>query len=531
MNYESYDQEIDLKDMFFYAVHHWRIILLAGLIFAVVLGGFKYWKVNADKNAVYEKNQTGRASDMNNDEINKKEEEILGHDKELFDLNAQIKAVQKAIDANKNAVKDQQNIIAYNKNLIAYNNTLLKEAEYYLNNSVLLKVADNKPVARRRYQIYLNDDNTYQYYRDPADEVLAYYIKPTVAKTKLSGLAEKYSLTQELFEELYYISNDYTANTVTVTASGIDRQMAEEILETVCNEMKKDGGKSHISHTLTSGPDEYYEVKDKGLIDSRNNYTSTILNYKNNINSYENAINAANSTIASLQSDIDSADEQINLIETEKTIYENKKDLLYEELTELKETEFEKKHTDSGFKNVIKFVLIGFFAGVAVLFIFYLALYALNPVLRMPEDVKAVYGYPILGVLNKKHSSRTCEIDKWIMKAENRGIKICDDEVIKTAAVSIANLVKSGSKIALFTTLKPRQSVEIILAQLSKELPDIDFVLLTEGVSKASNVDELSHCDEVILVEERGETSMNRLSEDVDQIRLLNKQVVGAIIM
>ena len=46
MDYESYEQEIDLKDMFFYALHHWRSILLAGLIFAAIFGGIKYWKAS-----------------------------------------------------------------------------------------------------------------------------------------------------------------------------------------------------------------------------------------------------------------------------------------------------------------------------------------------------------------------------------------------------------------------------------------------------------------------------------------------------
>ncbi|MBQ0146494.1 MAG: hypothetical protein KBS51_05210, partial [Lachnospiraceae bacterium] len=142
-----------------------------------------------------------------------------------------------------------------------------------------------------------------------------------------------------------------------------------------------------------------------------------------------------------------------------------------------------------------------------------------------------VYGFPILGVFNKKVSGGTCEIDKWIMKAERREERPCDDEVIKTAAVSIANLAESGSKVALFTTLKPNQLIEIIRTQLSMELPDLDIILLSEGVSKASNVDELSHCDGIILLEERNETSMNRFSANVDQIRLFNKKVLGAIIM
>ena len=39
MNAEEYEQEIDLKDLFFYMLYRWRLLLLAAVIGAAALGG------------------------------------------------------------------------------------------------------------------------------------------------------------------------------------------------------------------------------------------------------------------------------------------------------------------------------------------------------------------------------------------------------------------------------------------------------------------------------------------------------------
>lgn len=41
MDNQTYEQEIDLKDLMFVVLHRWRGIILAAVIFAVLLGGYK----------------------------------------------------------------------------------------------------------------------------------------------------------------------------------------------------------------------------------------------------------------------------------------------------------------------------------------------------------------------------------------------------------------------------------------------------------------------------------------------------------
>ena len=44
---EDYEQEIDLKDLLFVLLYRWRILLLAAVIGAALLGGYKAVKGNA----------------------------------------------------------------------------------------------------------------------------------------------------------------------------------------------------------------------------------------------------------------------------------------------------------------------------------------------------------------------------------------------------------------------------------------------------------------------------------------------------
>ena len=46
----TYEQEIDLKDLMFAVLHKWRGILLAAVVLGLVLGGYKAYSTNQNQN-------------------------------------------------------------------------------------------------------------------------------------------------------------------------------------------------------------------------------------------------------------------------------------------------------------------------------------------------------------------------------------------------------------------------------------------------------------------------------------------------
>ena len=539
MGYEDNEQEIDLKEMLFNALYRWRSLLLAGLILAVLLGAFKFWRTGkaaedlqqaiADGTVVQDDFDKGYIKAQ--EKLREKETERREQSIRSTSIQSQINAAENRIADIQVSITDQQNAIAFNEGQIENTQLLLDDAQEYLDNSILMQTAEDRLLISRAYKVTL-PQNTDELLRDPTDEVVASYRTPMEGEKKIAALQEKYGLTAVLMGELYSVGTDLNANTITITAYGKDEAMAKEIADAVYSSLRDQKLHMPTKHSMELVMEQSTRGKDQGLVDRKNSYRSTILGYGNSIRSYQNAIDSENAAITALRSEAENLNTQISDYQKEKKICDEQAYLLANEIAKMEE-KMPSMIPDmvSRIKSTIKWAILGFVAGGALLFVIYVVIYVLKPMLRMPDDIRTVYGYPVLGVLNKKVREKVCAIDKWIMKAEGRGQRPGDDEIVKTAAVSIANTAEPGSLVAVMTTLKENNTITQIAEQLKGLVPEMQFVLLTEGISKASNVDELSRCDAAVLLEERNATSMGKLTADVNQIRLFNKKVLGAVVM
>ena len=538
MGYEENEQEIDLKAMFFDALYRWRSILVAGLIGALLLGAYKYWSVNKAAASLEEAIAEGTVIESDFDKgylqakekIEAKEAERRTQSKKSTDLQKQINDAKNTITENTVNIDVQNNSIELYNNQIENAQRLIDETQEYLDRSVLMQAADDLWTGRAIYQVTVDNADPAAY-RDPADQVVSSYRKPQAGSEEMKELGTKLGLEADLLSELYSVGADGNANTVIVTAYGKDKAMAEEILARVCSLVEAQKTEE-IPHQLIQSRVEFSNAKNADCVNGRNDRKAAILDYQDTINTSRTSIATANSEIEKAERAIENASSQIGDFEKEKEICDDKVFLYTNEINKMTEKMPSMiPTTASKIKSSIKWAILGFIVGCAVLFIIYIVLYVVRPLLRMPDDIRTVFGYPVLGVLNKKVREKVCAIDKWIMKAEGRGQRPGDDEIVKTAAVSIAKTAEPGSLVAVMTTLKENNTITQVAEQLKGLVPEMQFVLLTEGVSKASNVDELSRCDAAVLLEERNATSMGKLTADVNQIRLFNKKVLGAIVL
>ena len=538
MGYEENEQEIDLKAMFFDALYRWRSILVAGLIGALLLGAYKYWSVNKAAASLEEAIAEGTVIESDFDKgylqakekIEAKEAERRTQSKKSTDLQKQINDAKNTITENTVKIDVQKNSIELYNNQIDNAQRLIDETQEYLDRSVLMQAADDLWTGRVIYQVTVDNADPAAY-RDPADQVVSSYQKPQAGSEEMKELGTKLGLEADLLNELYSVGADGNANTVIVTTYGKDKAMAEKILARVCSLVEAQKTEE-VPHQLLQNRVEFSSAKNADCVNGRNDKKAAILDYKDTINTSRTSIATANSEIEKAERAIENASSQIGDFEKEKEICDDKVFLYTNEINKLTDKMPSMiPSTASKIKSSIKWAILGFIAGCAVLFIIYIVLYVVRPLLRMPDDIRTVFGYPVLGVLNKKVREKVCAIDKWIMKAEGRGQRPGDDEIIRTAAVSIANTAKEGDRIALMSTLRSGKTMDILSEKLPMLVAKMDFVTLTEGVSKASNVDELSRCDAVVLVEERNVTSMAKLDADISQVRLFNKKVLGAIVL
>ncbi len=195
---KEYEQEIDLKDLFFELLYHWRSILVAALIGAVLLGAFQYIRIES----------THRAGELTKDE---KQYEI-----DLQDYR----------DSIKNA---RLNIRTLTQ--------LMKEKNDYLDQSVYMSLdSQNEWLAYKRFYVKMDqavlDAMPEISQEDPADYVAAVY-----ASTLKVGLDEEEMQElmgtgkTEYIDELVEILPEKESNTVMVQVIGKDAETVEKQLD------------------------------------------------------------------------------------------------------------------------------------------------------------------------------------------------------------------------------------------------------------------------------------------------------------
>ncbi len=102
MNYDetAYEETIDLKDLCIYILRRWRVIVAAALVFAVLLGGYRYWT------------ESHRPEELTESE----EQSLEDSEAAIKDNQTAQKTAQAAID------KDRKTIELMTKNITAQEN-------------------------------------------------------------------------------------------------------------------------------------------------------------------------------------------------------------------------------------------------------------------------------------------------------------------------------------------------------------------------------------------------------------------------
>lgn len=258
---KNFEQEIDLKDLFFDLVYHWRSILVAALIGAVLLGVFQYIKIEA----------THRAGEQTAEE---KQYEI-----DLQDY--------------KDSVKNTRlNIKTYNQ--------LMKEKNDYLDQSVYMQLdSQNEWVAYKRFFIKMDqavlDALPESAQEDPADYVAAVYA--STLKTGLDDEEMEELLGTgkiEYINELVGVWSDNGSNTVTVQVIGKDTETVEkqlayfvDRLQTYCAPKAQEIG----AHTLTPVSEDTYSRTDADLSAKQDAINQQLVEWQEALKEQREALN------------------------------------------------------------------------------------------------------------------------------------------------------------------------------------------------------------------------------------------------
>jgi|GEM_PF-4170196 len=250
---ENYEAELNLRDMFFHILYHWRSCLCAALIGAILLGGYQ---------AMYLARIHGEGK-----------------------LTLEEQQYQLDLEEYYDALNTYQNYIA------AYSDLLAERNEYRTGSVWIALDSQNEWVATRRYYVQMEaealealPENSAQ---DPADHVAAVY-NATLKSNLDSGemLALLGTDRREYIDELVAVWIDNTANTIMLQTVGADEAFVTAAmayfvnrLETVCAAKAQEVG----AHRLVLVNEDVVSRKDATLLGEQQELDRQIDGYREGI--------------------------------------------------------------------------------------------------------------------------------------------------------------------------------------------------------------------------------------------------------
>ncbi len=220
MNYETNEDTIDLKSMLFSALYQWKKWLLAAVIVALLLGGYKgmsSWSIATDKTAQDELKQT--------------------YEDALASYESTKAILQETIETGSKAMKDQ---------------------EKYLKNSVLMRL-DYRNVYVSTISLYVFTDYKIQpgmTYQDPDTTPLVVAAYETALKDDalIQNIAAQVNMETRFLQELITVSKpEETSGVLRVTVmheSGEKAAKITELLTARLNDVQQSVAQSVGPHTL-----------------------------------------------------------------------------------------------------------------------------------------------------------------------------------------------------------------------------------------------------------------------------------------
>lgn len=528
------ERKIDIKDLLFSIIYKWKGVLIAGLIVLVLLGGYKFYKSEKARAAA---GTEAVMDDAASESLRKKQREIRAAEVKITGKNTEISKCNTAINNDEAAITNAENTVDTIKGQVELQEKKIAEQEKYLNESVLMRIDPyNKPTVRTTYQVVLrgdSDDNA-KLYRDPADEIVSAYALNLDVKEAMEGIAKEYGFDAKYIDELYSVSSNGGANTITVTSYGLNGEMAKAINDAVCTVIEN--RKENISnrywyHTLSKQGTEELLLLDTGLADTQNDRRTNLLTARATLETYEKNLDSAYTTIENNKADIEV--QKAKIVDFENDIAELNEDIesLRAELPGLESKLYTTLPSkNNSIKAGVKYGIIGFFVGMLALAGLYCVIYVLKDVMHTADEIKDCFAIPQLAVFSKKIPKKANFIDKWIMKLEGRQKKISETETLKAVAASVESLVPSGSNVVLLGS-KAGKSLISFADSLNEFLPSVHFLPVADNDTTAESVRELSTADAVVLVEERNVSSMKAIAAEIEKTKLFGRKILGYIVV
>lgn len=482
-------REIDLLDMIADILSHWRGMIVALVLGAVLLGGVGYMRSF----------QTAQSA---------QQQESVVQDEAT--VQAQLSRLEQSLDDKSRAMvltvvddeKEYDLKKTYSENSIYMQLNPLQTVQTELIYQVQTADGSLDGQLGAIYTSLLNNVGLYDWVAQQT-EIEAGYVGELISAETVSSLTIQWQQAISL-----------GTNCVKVSILQSDTEACQKLAEAVktyISEEQKQLNNELGQHALVLVSETTGFVMNKDLMDEQ--------------------IKCRNE-MASLQSTIATA--KVGFTEEQKQYYE----LLTWEKAEHSEqpaqnvtTEVESKPTPTISK---KYVLLG-----AVLFAFAYAVvicmvYIFNTRLRETDELQSIYGIPQIGLVIRE-SGRKIFLDKWVDSLRHYGKRKFTTEQsmeLAFAAIKIAAVKNGLNNICLMgcnMSAGADKVCETLKAALEKE--QINVIILDNVLYDAESMEKLDAMQGAVLVEKAGSTLYSEIADELELLKRQEIKILGGIIV
>ena len=541
------EREISLVDMIFDILLRWRVIVVAMLIGAIVLGGFGYVssyraynaqvaEVEAAKKQVEEEMAELENTISKEDAENSEDEEIPALDKITKKwLEKKLKETQ---------IQNIHSVLLYEQ---AYEDALahMKEDVWMQAKSDrIFKTELTFKVSAANLERTNNIERVYE------DAVVSGELKERLAgvlKSSTAAVGDVYSFargTGSLAEG---------GDTFRVSVSHYDEAICEKLAQAVKDfvEEKHTAFQSSLgSHEIVVVNESVAELTDTGMWSYQNQYYKDLMNQKNNIDSMKAAFSLhelqyydilANGKFTELTEDAvaELEEEQASALKAEEEAAE-----AAAAANAAAALEDENSAASIVARGVtlspgisLKYIILGMILGAFVLLFWYFMVYILNGKLRTSDNLQDIYDIPQLGQIKGAVAKKKLFgfVDEWIISLRDYNKrKFTQKEAVElaVAAVKIAAAKEGLDTVYMVGCDLKAHALEVceqMKVQLSKE--NICTEVLSNVLYDAQAMSDLEHAKGVVLLETVGSTLYSEIAQELELFKRQDISVLGGILV
>lgn len=465
-------REIRVSTLWYRILKQWRVLLIAGLIFAVLGAGYKY---------------AGMAA-------------------------ANASAREEAVDtqdAQETGNADEQSA-AFDE-IITRSQQQMQDVQSYLGETILGKIdPSSEPVASATYVIMQQSDAASAAYSpDYAAQEMSRALQndldwEAIAKTQNTKSQYIYELVD--FDVIAAESDSESSNEgsneskttpmIMVTVKHYDMEAAQEIRDAIDAQVQELFTGLNVS--------DYYTIT---LKDTAEQYVvdGSLLSWTN---SRLNELTSLKSNIERLQSEKD----QYTSCTASSAVILSSSDMA---------------------KGCLKYAAVGFVGGVVLMMLLMAFYMAVCGRVLSAEELNRVFGLRLLTVMPEKKQHRTA-FDRAVARLDADGRnELTEEESYQLAVQNLLAFYEGREGSILLTGDVPEDLLQHVMEQLQSELKEtrLQFACCTAINRHPAAIKQLQGSDAVILVEKIGASHYKNAAADVEIIENHNKLIIGSIVL